>query len=69
MTTVKPTPKRQWVGVGYVAEATGFSRYKCYELARQGIIPSFRPNPNSRTIRFDPAAIDKWMQSRTQAAS
>lgn len=63
----RPAPKRQWVGVEYVAEATGFSKYKCYQLARQGIIPSFHPNPESRTIRFDPVAVDRWMQQRATA--
>ena len=48
------------VTVEAVAEALGLSRWRVYELAREGMIPSVRIG---RTMRFDEGEIRKWIQN------
>ena len=60
-------PKRQWVDVNYVVDATGLSKFTIYKLVRLGQIPAVHTGLHGRTVRFEAAAIDKWMQSKASA--
>ncbi len=62
-----PTPiRRRWVGVEYVEDVTGFSRWTIYKMARDGRIPAQR---KGRSVRFDPDAINAWMSKAPRASA
>lgn len=49
-----------------VADQTGLSLQRVYELSRKGVMPSIR---FGRALRFDPSAITDWLRAGgTQAA-
>lgn len=50
--------KRQLVGPEPVADRLGEPIWKCYELARRGILPSVRLG---RRVKFDLDAIEAWI--------
>ena len=55
---MNPLPKL--VTADEVSESLGLSRWRVYELAREGIIPHVRIG---RSMRFDEAKIRAWLEA------
>lgn len=56
----------QLVSIAAIADRTGFARPTLYRMAREGRIPAVRVG---RSIRFDVAAIDKWLAKLPKAST
>ena len=52
--------------IDVIAARTSFSTASIYRMAREGRIPAIRIG---RSIRFDSAAIDKWLARQPKASS
>jgi excisionase family DNA binding protein len=59
---VKQTTKKL-VEAAAVAERLGVTRDTVHEYVKQGLIPHVRLN--TRTIRFEPEAIERWIEAAT----
>lgn len=50
--------RRQLATVDAVVERLGVSRYRVYELAREGLLPHVRIG---KSVRFDMERVEEWI--------
>jgi excisionase family DNA binding protein len=56
--TMATAGRRQLAKVDAVVERLGVSRYRVYELARDGLLPSVRIGAS---VRFDMDRVEEWI--------
>jgi excisionase family DNA binding protein len=55
------------MNIASAAEYLGLSSSYLWELARNGVVPSFRYSPRGN-IMFDKQDLDTWLEARKKAA-
>jgi excisionase family DNA binding protein len=58
--TTATAARRQLATVDTVVERLGVSRYRVYELAREGLLPHVRIG---KSVRFDMDRVEEWIEA------
>lgn len=66
-----PPPPLRLMRLESVMQATGLRRSTLYSLAAKGIFPApfkLSPDPNSRAVAWDAAAVEAFIRDRIESA-